>query len=89
MIALVYWRLRPTSVHLHNAVILRRGLVSAGAVLLVSLVLAYLLIPKSDPQVYVIWYGAVVGSIPVLLPAIVACFLRVRERSDAAAPQEL
>ena len=78
MIGLVYLRLRPHPLYLHKATVLQRSLVAAGALLLVSLAVAYLLIPKTDPQVFILWYGAAVGSTPILVPAVVVCCLRFR-----------
>ena len=75
MIGWIYTRNKLKAERLRQATLVRGVLIAAGALLLVSLAPAYLLIPKSDPQAFVIWYGAMVGSIPVVIPAIVVyCF---------------
>ena len=80
VIGLIYFRLTPHPERRRKVVVVRRILIGAGAVLATSMAVAYLLIPKSDPQVFVIWYGAAIGSIPILMPAgmAVAVILSMR-----------
>lgn len=51
------------------AVVARQSMMLVGLLLVISLALAYFLVPKSDPQPVVIWCVAVMGSMPVLVPA--------------------
>ena len=86
MLGLAYSRLAPQAEHRGALRRARKAMMAVGLLLIASLALGYLLIPRSDPQGFVSWYGAALGSIPVLVPSLVACCLpsrpEVRE-SDA------
>jgi len=76
-----YFRLAPQVERRAAAVLARGSMMLVGLLLVVSLALAYFLVPKTDPHEIVFWYGAVLGSIPVLVPTLIACCLPIGKES--------
>ena len=60
-------------------------MVGIAVLLSISLAVAYFMIPETDRQLGVFWYGSLLGSLPVLLPSIAAFFLSPKRPLDNTA----
>jgi hypothetical protein len=60
-------------------------MVGVVVLLSISLAVAYFMIPETDRQLGVFWYGSLLGSLPVLLPSISALFLSPKKLLDKPA----
>jgi hypothetical protein len=72
---LVYFKMRPDSAWTVRLVLIQRTMLGLALMLGLSLMLAYFMIPAHDKQVGVFWFGALVGSLPVLIPSALVLFL--------------
>ncbi|MGE5452084.1 MAG: hypothetical protein ACM3VZ_09625 [Acidobacteriota bacterium] len=83
--ALIFFRVRPVAIPIKKLVFVQRSMVAVAVLLSISLVAAYFMIPDTDRQLGVFWFGALLGSLPVLIPAAVAVFLSPMKGLEKAA----
>jgi hypothetical protein len=72
---LVYFNFKPNLAWTTRLNLVRRAMVGLAVLLGFSLILAYLMIPDHNKQLGVFWFGALLGSLPVLIPSSLAIFL--------------
>lgn len=82
---LILFRFRPAEAAISKLLFIQRTMVGAAVLLSISLAVAYFLIPETDRQLGVLWYGALLGSLPVLIPSIAAIFLSPKKLLDKTA----
>ena len=82
---LILFRFRPAEAVISKLLFIQRTMVGAAVLLSISLAVAYFLIPETDRQLGVLWYGALLGSLPVLIPSIAAIFLSPKKLLDKTA----
>lgn len=83
--ALIFCRIRPAETPITKLVFVQKAMVAVAVLLSISLAAAYFLIPETDRQLGVFWYGALLGSLPVLIPSIAAIFLSPKKLLDKTA----
>lgn len=72
---LIFFRIKPDPAWTARLALIQRTMLGLAVLLGLSLMLAYFMIPDHDKQIGVFWLGALLGSLPVLIPAAVAIFL--------------
>lgn len=72
---LVFFKFKPDPAWTATLALIQRAMVGLAVLLGLSLMLAYFVIPEHDKQVGVFWFGALLGSLPVLIPSALALFL--------------
>ncbi len=81
---LVYFKIKPDSAWTARLTLIQRTMVGLAVLLGISLILAYFVIPEHDKQVGVFWFGALLGSLPVLIPSTLALFLSPTPKNSRA-----
>lgn len=82
---LIFYRFRSAKTSITKLLFVRRVMVGVVVLLSISLAVAYFMIPETDRQLGVFWYGSLLGSLPVLLPSISALFLSPKKLLDKPA----
>lgn len=85
---LIFCRIRPAAIPITKLVFVQKAMVAVAVLLSISLAAAYFLIPETDRQLGLFWYGALLGSLPVLIPSFAAIFLspkKMQEKTVATA----
>lgn len=71
---LIFFKIKPDPAWTVRLALIQRTMLGLAVLLGLSLMLAYFMIPDHDKQVGVFWFGALLGSLPVLIPSAVAIF---------------
>lgn len=85
LLVLIFFRIKPIPAWGIKLVFVRRAMASIAIFLGLSLALAYITIPGHDKQAGVFWYGALLGSLPVLVPSAIAVLFKPTPRTAIAA----
>lgn len=72
---LIFRKIKPEPRWVAVLVVMQRSMIGCAALLCISLIVSYFMIPAHDKQLGVFWYGALLGSLPVLLPSAIALLL--------------
>ena len=72
---LIFFRIRPDPAWAPRVLLIQRVMLGVAVLLSLSLMLAYFMIPEHNKQFAVFWFGALLGSLPVLIPSALALFL--------------